>query len=48
MAKGTYESVKIKKPIVDRVRKNKIKTGVPVAIFFEKAAEKELNKKQSS
>lgn len=40
-----YESVKIKTEIVDKVRKNKVKTGVPVATFFEMAAEKELSKK---
>lgn len=39
-----YESVKIKTAIVDKVRANKKKTGVPVATFFEMAAEKELSK----
>ncbi len=39
-----FESVKIKKPIVDKVRKNKEKTGVPVATFFEQAAEEKLKK----
>jgi len=39
-----YESVKIKTAIVDKVRANKKKTGVPVATFFEQAAEEKLSK----
>jgi len=42
-----YESVKIKTEIVDKVRKNKVKTGVPVATFFEQAAEEKLKSKTS-
>ena len=38
-----YESVKIKKEIVDLVRQHKKETYYPIGIFFEKAAEKELN-----
>lgn len=37
-----YESVKINKEIVDMVRDNKKKTYVPISIFFENAAKKEL------
>jgi hypothetical protein len=40
--KTEYESVKIKKSIVDRVRANKAITGVPVSVFFEMAAEDKL------
>lgn len=43
----TYESVKIEKPIVDKVRKNKEKTGVPVSTFFEQAAEEKLKSHSS-
>ena len=38
-----YESVKIKKSIVERVRANKEATGVPVSVFFERAAEEKLS-----
>lgn len=38
-----YESVKIKRNIVDRVRANKQLTGVPVSTFFEKAADEKLS-----
>lgn len=38
-----FESVKIKKPIVERVRANKVKTGVPVNTFFEQAATEKLD-----
>lgn len=41
-SKTEYESVKIKKDIVDRVRANKALTGVPVSVFFEMAAEDKL------
>lgn len=37
-----YESVKIKTAIVNKVKANKKKTGVPISIFFEQAAEKAL------
>ena len=37
-----YESVKIKRSIVDRVRANKEMTGVPVSVYFEKAADEKL------
>jgi len=44
---SNFESVKLRKAIVNKVRKNKNETGVPVATFFERAAEKELsNQKQ--
>ena len=36
------ESVKIKVGIVNKVRANKKKTGVPVGTFFEQAAEEKL------
>lgn len=39
---SNFESVKLRKAIVNKVRKNKNETGVPVATFFERAAEKEL------
>lgn len=38
-----YESVKIRRSIVDRVRANKQLTGVPVSVFFEKAADEKLS-----
>lgn len=41
--KTEYESVKIKKSIVDQVRNNKKSTGVPVSVFFEQAAEEKLS-----
>lgn len=43
MAKKT-ESVKIDVVIVEKVRKSKEKTGVPVGTFFEQAAEEKLKK----
>lgn len=39
------ESVKIKKTIVDMVRDNKAKTGVPINIFFEQSAIEKLSAK---
>ncbi len=42
-----YESVKIKKEIVNLVRENKKKNFVPISIFFENAAVKELKKQKS-
>lgn len=41
-----FESVKIKTGIVNKVRENKTKTGVPVATFFEQAAEEKLKSKK--
>lgn len=35
-------SVKLKAEIVEKVEKNKKKTGVPIAVFFEQAAEEKL------
>jgi hypothetical protein len=32
-----YENIKFKKEIVERIRENKKKTGVPIATFAEKA-----------
>jgi hypothetical protein len=37
-----YESVKIKKALVNRVRSHKELTGVSISAFFEKAAEDKL------
>jgi predicted GIY-YIG superfamily endonuclease len=34
---GEYENIKFKKEVVDRMRENKKKTGVPIATFAEKA-----------
>ena len=42
-----YESVKIRKEIVNLVRENKKKNFVPISIFFENAAVKELKKLKS-
>lgn len=42
-----FESVKLKVGVVNKVRKNKTETGVPINVFFEQAAEEKL-KKQSS
>ncbi len=39
-----FESVKLRKGIVNKVRKNKTETGIPVATFFEMAAEEKLKK----
>lgn len=40
-----FESVKIRVGVVNKVRANKKKTGVPVGTFFEQAAEDKLAKK---
>lgn len=40
------ENVKIKTSAVNKVRENKKKTGVPVGVFFEQAAEEKLKSKQ--
>jgi hypothetical protein len=42
--KIVYESVKLNKEVVDLVRDNKKSTFVPISIFFENAAKKELQK----
>ncbi len=44
-AKGNieYESVKIKKEVVNRVRAHKDLTGISISAFFEKAAEDKLS-----
>jgi len=41
------ESIKLKSSIVDKVRKNKVKTGVPITVFIEKAITEKLDKKQT-
>lgn len=41
-----WESVKLKKEIIDLVRQNKEKTGVPVSTFFEQAAFEKLKKQK--
>lgn len=37
------EAVKLRMEVVQRVRKNKEKTGVPIAVFFERAATEKLD-----
>lgn len=39
-----FENVKHRKEVVNLVRKNKKETGVPVSVFFDKAAIKELDR----
>jgi hypothetical protein len=41
-----YESVKIKKETVEKVRKNKGLTGVSIAAFFELAATEKLEREK--
>lgn len=48
MNANNTESIKLKAYIVDKVRKNKQATGVPIATFFEMAAENELKKRSKS
>lgn len=36
------ENVKLEKSVVEKVRKSKKKTGVPISKFFEQAAEEKL------
>ncbi len=43
--KAGTESIKLNKEVVNKVRKSKKKTGVPIGKFFEQAAEEKLNKK---
>ncbi len=38
-----YESVRLKKAIVDKVRESKINTGVAIGSFFEIAAQEKLS-----
>lgn len=38
------ERVALDAAVVQRVRKNKTKTGVPINVFFEKAAMEKLDK----
>lgn len=40
------ESVKLSKSIVNKVRKSKKKTGIPIGKFFEQAAEEKLKKEK--
>ncbi len=44
MANQLYESVKIRKEIVIKVRNSKKVTGVPIATFFEQLAENKLKR----
>lgn len=37
------EAVKLRMEVVQRVRKNKEKTGVPINVFFERAATEKLD-----
>lgn len=43
-----FETIKIKRRIVEKVRDNKEKTGVPIGTFFELAAEEKLKTKQNA
>jgi len=47
-ALAELESVKLKKSVVNLVRDNKTKTGVPIGIFFEQSAIKNLNRKTTN
>lgn len=40
------ESVKLNSEVVEKVRKNKEKTGVSIGIFFEKAALQKLQREK--
>lgn len=42
---GGREPVKIRMSVVQKVRKNKDLTGVPIAVFFEQAATEKLERK---
>lgn len=44
-ANGT-ESIKLQSKIVEKVRENKKKTGVPITTFIEQATTEKLSKKQ--
>jgi hypothetical protein len=41
-----YETIKLSKEIIQRVRDNKKKTHVPISIFFQEAAEEKLQKEK--
>ena len=41
------EPVKLSSSVVKKVRENKKKTGVPISIFFEKAAIEKLDKQKA-
>jgi len=41
-----YESVKLKKEIVDMIRENKKKTGVPIKVYIEMLVTKDLDKNE--
>ena len=42
-----YESLKISAEVVEKVRKSKKKTGVPISTFFEQAAEEKLKQSKT-
>lgn len=42
-----YGTVRIKEETVNLVRDNKVRTGVPVNVFFEQAALEKLDKQKS-
>jgi len=44
--KKKLETIKVDSGLVEKVRANKEKTGVPIAVFFEKAAEEKLEKEK--
>ena len=44
--KVEFESVKINRKIVDKVRENKKKTRIPISAFFEEAANEKLEKEK--
>jgi hypothetical protein len=44
VTESNFESVKLRKAIVNKVRRNKNETGVPIATFFEMAAEEKLKR----
>lgn len=41
--KKEFESVKLSKDLVNKVRDNKVKTGVPIAVFIESAVDDKLS-----
>lgn len=44
---NSWENVKMRKPLLERLRKNKIDTGVPIITFVEKAVTEKLDYKKS-
>lgn len=40
--KNEFESIKVKTETVDKVRKSKAVTGVPIGTFFDQAANEKL------